>query len=71
MNTRLWLRWWFRIAVGYLDILHNRHLSQRYDLRLLDKFVRKVQDEDNWKVNVGRDESLRIPPDSVSPLGIP
>lgn len=39
----------------------DRNILQRDDFRLTDELVPEVEDEDNWDVDIGRDESFRVP----------
>lgn len=39
----------------------DRDLRKRDDLRLLGEFESKIKYEDNWDVDVGRNESLSVP----------
>jgi len=54
---------WRRLRVGIcnVDEMTNRKIRKSYDFCLLDKLVSKVKDQNNGNVDIGGNESFRIP----------
>ena len=51
----------FRICIRDIDEMLNWNLSERDDLRLLDEFIAKIEDQNDRNIDVGGDESFGVP----------
>ena len=49
------------VLLGDTDEVAYGHLVERYHLRTLDDLEAEVQDQDEWDVEVGREELLGVP----------
>jgi RNA recognition motif-containing protein len=51
----------FRVLICNVEEMADRNIFQRDDFRLPDELVPEVEEEDNGDVDIGRDESFRVP----------